>query len=160
MKVPVNSSAKLKCEVCNNEISVLTLKLQQHPSSVRWLRHGQCSASCSAPYVLKEVNRIINPEEAVYSYRRSKHEKNGYHSDILLGLARGAALERYNVDNEMRKAQRLISTGAITATTGLLVAVIFFLFGYYYLVFAGLLLFVTGIVVNRMGACKRCRAKI
>lgn len=160
MKDPDDLSTKLKCEVCKNEISVLTLKLQQHPSSERWLRYGQCSASCSAPYILSDGNKIISPEETVYSNRSSKHEEHGHHSDILLGLSRGAALERHAVFNKKKKAQWLISNGKITASTGLALAVIFLFFGHYYLALAGILLFVTGIVMNRMGACKRCRTEV
>jgi len=53
------SAEKFKCEYCDSDISLLTKKLQQHPTSQLWLRHGQCCAACKSA---RETNGINNKE--------------------------------------------------------------------------------------------------
>ncbi|MDT8402712.1 MAG: hypothetical protein RQ743_13550, partial [Bacteroidales bacterium] len=79
MEIKQNSPEKYKCEYCNNDISILTKKLQQHHTSNLWMKHGQCSAACVAPKDITGLDRDSLQQYINYDSRENGKSLPGNH---------------------------------------------------------------------------------
>ncbi len=154
-----NSAEKYKCDYCDSDISLLTKKLQQHPTSHLWIRHGQCCAACKS---VGEINGINNIRSiAVQDFDKSPND-NGmqsgdYNGNKTHSLAREAEIEDEVRLNIRKQARRTIRAGNIIASVSLVAAFLFFYYEYFHLAIAALIMAIAGVVLCRLGVWKKCR---
>ncbi len=153
------SAENYKCEYCNNDISLLTLKLQQHPTSQLWLRHGQCCAACKSAGELEGVN---NKESVAVLGRDKSFNDNGIQPEDSYNIIINTPASDGDIEDEaklnMRKrAGRTIKAGNIIASISLVACFLFFYNEYFFLSIASLIIAIAGIVLCRLAIWKKCR---
>lgn len=153
------SAEKYKCEYCNNDISLLTLKLQQHPTSQLWLRHGQCCAACKSAGEIEGVN---NKESVAVLGHDKSFNDNGLQPEVSNNILINAPASKGDIEDEaklnMRKrARRTIKAGNIIASISLVACFLFFYYEYFFLSIASLIIAIAGIVLCRLAIWKKCR---
>ena len=153
------SAEKFKCEYCDSDISLLTKKLQQHPTSQLWLRHGQCCAACKSA---RETNGINNKElisiqdfDKIFNNNALKPED--HNTNLIHTLTRDSEIEDEAKLNMRIWARKMIRAGNIIATLSLVASFLLFYNEYFYQAIAALIVAVLGIVICRLGVWKKCR---
>jgi len=161
MEMKNSSSISYKCDFCNEGISMLTKKLQQHPTSQLWLKHGQCCAVCTA--ATKNITgikkEVITRQDHNKSSRESISKSGDHNTNIILALNRASEIEEEAEFKIRRRAQRSITTGKTIASIGLAAGFIFFYYEYFTVALIGLITFIGGIVLCRLGVWKKCRTR-
>ena len=149
MELTDSYAKKYKCDYCSNEISVLTLKLQNDPSSDKWRKHGLCSASCSGHYHTPEAYSVqpgeagIPAEEITSDFDSSAFANEEFH----------------NMSRRIESSKRLIISGKYIAAAGVLTSFILFYSDHEIWAISGLTIVLIGIFLCRLGVWKKCRVK-
>ncbi len=155
-----NDSDNHICNYCDNTISPLTHKLQQHTTSSLWLKHGQCCAACISPHDIKAVNEqvvIIKEDGKKYNIRAVK--KGTHRTNILLALTRAYDLEEKSVANRLKRANRIILAGRLTGASGIATGVLFLFYGMFTLSVIFSFVGLVGIGVCKLSMWKKYRAE-
>ncbi|MDZ7737510.1 MAG: hypothetical protein U5K32_00260 [Bacteroidales bacterium] len=148
------------CKHCNNNIPSLTYRLQQHPTSSLWLKHGKCSAACISPNDIKAVITLedLNGTEKI-SHSETVVKKGNYRTNILLALSRANDLEEKSVVNRLKKANRIIMAGRLIGATGISAALLLLFYEMFILSVIFSFLGVVGILICKYGMWKKYRIK-
>ena len=147
---------------------MLTRKLQQHPSSHLWLRHGQCCAACTATGDITglEMELMIDEDLKKLSQNgddlnNSSHENvflsGNHNTNILYALTRASEIEEGTQLESRRRARRAIRAGNTVATVSIATGFIFFYYEYFVFALVGLIIGVAGIVLCRLAVWKKYR---
>lgn len=156
METSVDSQKKYTCHICSKDIDVLTKKLQEHPTSGIWVRHGQCCAACVAP---EDITGLHNDVMANSEYREevtSGNKHNGDpHTNILSGLERAVEIEELNSQKIDRCAKRTVTAGRIIVVSGLAAGFLFFYYELFIFAIICLVICITGIIIYRKGKMKQ-----
>lgn len=154
------SSKKYTCDYCNNDISLLTIKLQQHSTSQLWLKHGQCCAACTTTKDITGIHKEVTVREDHDKSYLKRISRNGDHNtNIFFALTRAAKIEDASKLKSKKWAQRLITTGKIIASVGLAACLIFLYYEFFIIALIGLIVCITGIVTCRLGVWGKCRTR-
>lgn len=158
MEKDVDYQKKYTCHICSKDINVLTKKLQEHPTSGIWARHGQCCAACVGP---EDITGLHNDMMVKSEYREedlsgNKHNGNP-HTNILSGLERAVEIEELNAQKTDRRAKRTVSAGRIIVASSLVAGFLFFYYEFFMFALICLVICITGIIVYRMGTLKQLR---
>jgi len=153
------SAEKYKCEYCAKDISVLTKKLQQHPTSQLWLRHGQCCAACKSAESIKGINNkesivVLGLEKSSDNNRLQSEDPN---TNLIYTPASDADNEDEAILNMRKRARITIRAGNIIASVSLVACFLFFYYEYFYLSIASLIVAIAGIILCRFAVWKKCR---
>lgn len=160
MEIKQNSPENYKCEYCNNEISILTKKLQQHHTSNLWMKHGQCCAACVAPKDITGLDRDSLQQYINYdSHEIGKSLPGNHYTNIARGLERASVIEEQHEIKIKKLAQRYIAAGKIIAISCLAAAFIFFYYELFTLALASSAFCIAGIFLGKLGVCKKCRTR-
>lgn len=155
-----NSSDYHLCNYCNNTISPLTHKLQQHTTSSLWLKHGQCCAACISPHDIKVVNEpLVIIEEDGKTYNETVVKKGTHRTNILFALSKASRLEETSLANSLNRANRIIMAGRLIGASGIAAGVLFLFYGMSTLSVIFSLLGVAGIGICKFGMWKKYRIK-
>ncbi len=158
MEIQERSTIKYKCDFCSNDISILTKKLQEHPTSSLWMKHGQCCAACISPKEITGIDKLgLMKDNNSRSSERRKSLPGSHNTNILIGLSRASRIELTAKEKVRKKIQRSITVGRIIGSTGLAAGFIFFYYEYFTIAIICLVLCISGIVLCRLGIWKRCR---
>lgn len=143
------------CDHCNKDINSLTYKLQQHPSSHVWLKHGQCCAACVATGDIRVAN---NDKEFIVEkripYDERIREEGSHRKNVLLAFSRAAELEDKTGAKLRRKTQNSITAGKVIGAAGFAAGLIFTYFEMFFLAGGSILFGIAVIVICRLGICK------
>jgi len=150
-----------KCDYCNEDIPLLTKKLQQHPSSMLWMRHGKCSVSCSAKNNLPGKAFKQEIVSGSLLLRPVKDAGDTGSGENFLNSKSGSAGQ----SSLMRKRHcvKKTKTGGTTATImGLGAGLIFLYYGHITLVIAAISISAAGIILLFLGLSSelQCLKKI
>lgn len=160
MELNVRSEEKYTCKFCNDDISALTKKLQQHPTARLWMKHGQCSAACTSATDINRTYSLVTSREANNRPSPEKKMKRGNHNtNIIHGLTRAAVIEDTTENKNERRAARTITAGKIIALSSLAAALIFFYYEFFALALGGLILGAGGLALYRLGVWKKGRIR-
>ena len=154
-------SISYKCDFCNEDISMLTKKLQQHPTSQLWLKHGQCCAACTAATenITGIKKEVITRQDQNKSSLKSIVQSGDHNTNIIHALTRASEIEEEAGFKIRKRVQRLITTGKTIGSIGLAAGFIFFYYEYFTVALIGLITFIGGIILCRLGVWKKCRIK-
>jgi len=139
---------------------MLTKKLQQHPTSQLWLKHGQCCAACTAPQNITGIakNEILRTDYDK-SYPDKKAKSGNHNTNIILALSKASQIEEEAEFKIKRRAQRSLTSGKIIASVSLAASFLFFYYEHFYLALIGFIICIGGIVQCRLGVWKKCRTR-
>ncbi|MEE4214355.1 MAG: hypothetical protein V2I34_04765 [Bacteroidales bacterium] len=158
MEINVDSQKKYTCHICSKDINVLTKKLQEHPTSGIWVRHGQCCAACVAPEDITGLHDDVMVKSEYRQEGTSGNKHNGDpHTNILSGLERAVEIEELKTQNNERRAKRTATAGRITVVSSLAAGFLFFYYELFILALICLIICITGIIVYRKGTVKQFR---
>ncbi|MBN1388918.1 MAG: hypothetical protein JW965_10755 [Bacteroidales bacterium] len=147
-----------KCDYCNNGISLLIKKLQEHPTSNIWLRYGRCCAACIATEEIKGIDKeLLNGEDPNKSSHENVFKSGDHNTNILYSLTRAVEIEDETRLKNRKKATRAITAGNIVTSVSLLAGLIFFYYEYFTFALVALIIVIAGIVLCRLGVVKKCR---
>lgn len=168
MEIRGDSQEIYTCHICNKDISGLTKKLQQHPTSRIWIRHGQCCAACISP---EDITSMLDADitsmhvaaDINSEYREAgvlKNRQNGDpHTNIMSGLERAVEIEELKEEKLNRRAKRTVTAGRIIVASSLAGGFLFFYYESFILALICLIICITGIIVYRMGTLKQYRKR-
>lgn len=139
-----------KCDYCSEDIPLLTKKLQQHPSSMLWMRHGKCSVSCSAKNNLPDktfTQEIISGSLFLQTMKDTGDTRPAGDS-----LNSRSEEERQSSLMRKRRCVKRTVTGGTTATVlGMGAGLIFLYYSHVMLVIAAITISATGIILLFLG---------
>jgi len=158
METNVDSQNKYTCHICSKDINVLTKKLQEHPTSGIWVRHGQCCATCVAPEDITGLHDDVMIKSEYREAGMPGNKLNGDpHTNILSGLERAVEIEEMNAQKIDRRTKRTVTAGRIIVVSGLAAGFLFFYYELFILALICLVICIAGIMVYRMGTVKQFR---
>jgi len=157
MEIQKHSSDKYKCDYCSNDISILTKRLQEHPTSSLWIKHGQCCAACISPNEISDINKLgLKRDDNSKSPEERRPLPGNHNTNILIGLNRASKIEQTAKEKVRKTIQRSITIGRIIGSTGLAAGFIFFYYEYFTFAIICLVAGISGILLCRLGIWKKC----
>lgn len=154
-----DSTNKYQCDYCDQYISILTKRLQQHSTSDYWQKHGQCCAACAATGEVRGINNArLTPEPRHGKSSRGNVLWSGNHNNnIILALARAAEIEEKTEQKIRKQSQITITSGKIIIAFGLAGGFIFFYYEYFTIAIIGIIISIAGLVLYRLGVWNKYR---
>ena len=156
-----SSSPKSKCDFCNEEVSLLTKKLQKSPTAHRLEKFGLCSVSCTS-----HISRPADNDKETLN-ENSFYANRDRNADYQLGNikyfydsgSKGHIAIRTDI-TKIEVGQRMIIIGKVLSAAGIIGAIILFYNDHAVLALSGLITLLIGVMVCRLGVWKKCRAKL
>lgn len=160
MEVQQNSPEIYKCEYCNNNISILTKKLQQHYTSNLWMKHGQCCAACIAPRDITGIDRsLLSPQINNNSKGQGNKLPGDHNTNIAMGFQKVSEIEEEHRMKVNENARRYMTAGNIIIFASLLTGFVFVYYEFFILAVVCSFLCLGGIFLCRLGVWKKCRIR-